>query len=534
MDIGGNQLGCTLVPGAFNGTVGWKKLGSPPGSRGYRYLNRNAPNDDPCRLVLVKDKAVKVVAKATGSLAVPVGVPPGNPDISTVVTLGAGPGYKYCALAPLPHFREIADRLIKARHQPAPPACPPEVPTTTTIPTTSTTASSTTVTTSTVSTSTAVASTTTSTTVTPTTTTTTITGPPNQPPAVSVRAVPNRASIALTVEFTATAVDPDGSIAGIDWRFGDGATGSGASASHGYNTAGIFTAEVTVTDNDGATATASVPITALPLLTASVEQNYPTRLAEGPQGDIYVSDAMVGSVFVYDAALSPLSEIGDLDRPLGVAVDGLGQVYVGNDGRDNVEVYSGGVLVSVIDEGGIQMPNDIAIDEDGNVYVVDSLSDTVKVYAADGTWLRDIGFPGEGDGSLLFPAAVSIAYGGTPELYVADQGRSAVQVFDLAGNFVRTLGGPVPAFSPDWQGRFVRLQSLAIDGQGALHAADSHACRVQIVDPQTGVHQGSYGDYGAEPGQLDLPLDVLITQSGQALIADAENGRIQLLSWDVP
>jgi len=338
----------------------------------------------------------------------------------------------------------------------------------------------------------------------------------------------------LAVSFTATAVDPGGSIAGIDWDFGDGATDSGASVSHTYNKAGIFTAKVTATDNQGGTATASVTVKVLPLATASVDQAYPTRLAEGPQGNFYVSDAKLGAVFVYDAALNPVTEIGDLDKPLGVAVDDLGRVYVGNDGRDNVEVYSGGIQVSVIDPGGIQMPNDIVIDGDGNVYVVDSLADTVKVYNAGGTWLRDIGFPGEGNGSLMFPAAVTIAYGAATELLVADQGRSEVHVFDLAGNFLRAFGGQVGGFSPEWHGLFVRLQSLAIDGTGALHAADSHACRVQIVDPVTGTFQGSYGDYGAGSGEFDLPLDVLITQSGQALVADAENGLVKLLSWVVP
>ncbi|MEZ4424691.1 MAG: PKD domain-containing protein [Gemmatimonadota bacterium] len=55
--------------------------------------------------------------------------------------------------------------------------------------------------------------------------------------------------------------DPDGTIVQYDWDFGDGSTGSGATPSHVYATAGSYTATLTVTDNRGGTATASSAVT---------------------------------------------------------------------------------------------------------------------------------------------------------------------------------------------------------------------------------------------------------------------------------
>jgi PKD repeat protein len=90
------------------------------------------------------------------------------------------------------------------------------------------------------------------------------TGTPNTRPVAVASATPTSGIAPLTVQFSsAGSNDPDGSIASYSWNFGDGtALGTTASPSHVYQTAGSFTAVLTVTDNRGATATASVVITA--------------------------------------------------------------------------------------------------------------------------------------------------------------------------------------------------------------------------------------------------------------------------------
>ncbi len=47
--------------------------------------------------------------------------------------------------------------------------------------------------------------------------------------------------------------DPDGTITGYSWDFGDGTTGSGAKPSHTYSHAGEYTVTLTVTDDEGET-----------------------------------------------------------------------------------------------------------------------------------------------------------------------------------------------------------------------------------------------------------------------------------------
>lgn len=66
----------------------------------------------------------------------------------------------------------------------------------------------------------------------------------------------------LTCNFDGTASsDSDGSIVSYTWTFGDGTTGTGAIVSHTYAAAGTFTITLTVTDDGGASNTASGSVT---------------------------------------------------------------------------------------------------------------------------------------------------------------------------------------------------------------------------------------------------------------------------------
>ncbi|HSE32188.1 MAG TPA: PKD domain-containing protein, partial [Pyrinomonadaceae bacterium] len=83
---------------------------------------------------------------------------------------------------------------------------------------------------------------------------------PNQVPQVSIGATPTSGYAPLNVSFNSSATDPDGSIVSYSWNFGDGQTSTASSTSHVYQSAGSYTARLTVTDNAGASSSAAVTI----------------------------------------------------------------------------------------------------------------------------------------------------------------------------------------------------------------------------------------------------------------------------------
>ncbi|MEE9279927.1 MAG: OmpA family protein [Myxococcota bacterium] len=83
----------------------------------------------------------------------------------------------------------------------------------------------------------------------------------NRAPAVGVVGGPYTGTAPLTVALRADAQDPDGEIVAYAWDLGDGNSSASPSLSHTYRQPGAYTAQLTVTDDGGLTATRSVDIT---------------------------------------------------------------------------------------------------------------------------------------------------------------------------------------------------------------------------------------------------------------------------------
>ncbi len=184
--------------------------------------------------------------------------------------------------------------------------------------------------------------------------------------------------------------------------------------------------------------------------------------------------------------------------------------------------------------GQFEKPVDIAVDRAGDVYVLDEQRACVQIFANDGTFLASIGMPGTGKGQLGRPVGMGLAHDGT--LYVLDVGRKAALVyrerrivseFAVGGTADPFLDLKVDAFTGrvcvlekqtgqirsfdregrpieprafgsvgEWMQQWKKPERLRFDAQGFLYVIDAfqvlHRCDASSPDRQVVARWGGY------------------------------------------
>src|SRR6185436_7376880 len=127
------------------------------------------------------------------------------------------------------------------------------------------------------------------------------------------------------------------------------------------------------------------------------------------------------------------------------------------------EEYLGEIGTYGTRDGQLVWPTSIALDADGSVYVSDEHRHDIQVFSPDGAFLRKWGQFGAADGELNRPSGLAIA-GET--VFVVDHLNNRVQAFTRDGQLLSTFGTPGSG-----DGQFNLPWGIAVDAQEHLYVA---------------------------------------------------------------
>ena len=255
-----------------------------------------------------------------------------------------------------------------------------------------------------------------------------------------------------------------------------------------------------------------------------------------------------------------------LSSPLGVAVDGAGNLYIADWLNHRIrKVDAAGVISTVAGDGTegfggdggpavaaqLYRPEGVAVDGAGNLYIADSSNNRIRkvdagevisTVAGDGTY----GYGGDGGpavaAQLRGPSGVAVD--GAGNLYIADEFNHRIRKVDAAGVISTVAGDGTRGYGfggyggdggPATAAQLSSPEGVAADGAGNLYIADRFNHRIRKVDAggviSTVAGDGTRG-YGGDGGpavaaQLRGPSGVAVDGAGNLYIADYFNNRIR-------
>ncbi len=188
---------------------------------------------------------------------------------------------------------------------------------------------------------------------------------------------------------------------------------------------------------------------------------------------------------------------------------------------DKLKQVATGVIV---DPFGLAKPYGVVAHQ-GRVYVTDTQQRAILMFDIKEKVFKMFGI--EGKGAVTKPLGIDISPAG--EIFVADITAKRIFVYDLEGNFLRTLGNDKLFNRPTSVTTAKNKPVIYVVDTGGI---DSDAHHVLVLDAATGKHLHTIGKRGAAPGEFNLPLQASTAPDGTLYIVDSGNFRVQAFSND--
>jgi PKD repeat protein len=307
---------------------------------------------------------------------------------------------------------------------------------------------------------------------------------PNRPPTAAPTYAPVPARVGQPVTLNANASDVDGSVVNVDWLFGDGATATGATVVRTFTAAGAYSAQLTVTDDDGTAGSGSVLV--------DVVANQPPTLTVSAS----TTSALTGETIAFTA------DAADSDGAIASVAWTFGDGGTAQQATASHAYASAGTFVATAH----------ATDDEG---ATTSATVTVTVRAAGGTGDVTVqlvqgagGYSGTSD-TYLDRYTPGVARGGSTVLNVSASYFAPLLRFAI----FQSEGGPVP------DGATIVTAELALYKRSTYNQTYRlHRLLMPWMASQATWNQRLAGVPWGTPGALGAGTDIDATPDGQVQV----------------
>jgi sugar lactone lactonase YvrE len=200
-----------------------------------------------------------------------------------------------------------------------------------------------------------------------------------------------------------------------------------------------------------------------------------------------------------------------LHFPYGVALDNVGNLFIADYGNQRIRRVDAttGIITTVTGNGvqgfsgdgglatdaNLSNPMGVAVDGAGNLFVADTSNHRIRVVAAvtgiittrSGTGIQ--GFSGDGPATgARLNNPIGVAVDGAGNIFIADFGNQRIRRVDAVTNIIRTrAGNGIQGFSgdggPSGSASVNLPEGVAVDRFGRLFIADTNNHRIRLVVP---------------------------------------------------
>ncbi len=308
--------------------------------------------------------------------------------------------------------------------------------------------------------------------------------------------------------------------------------------------------------------------------------NRPYDVALDGSGNVYIADTFNERIRKVDSSGTITTFAGtgtagfsgdggpateaQLNRPIGVAVDGSGNLYIADGLNYRIrKVDSSGVITTFAGsrttgdhgyggpatEARLYNVNGLAFDRSGNLYIVDPGVRRILKVDSSGIITNFAGFGGAGfrgnggpatDAQFDIPTRVAVDRPGN--VYIADSNNHQIRKVDSSGTITAFAGTGTFGFrgdgGPATAAGFQRPYGVALDRAGNVYITERLGHRVRKVDSSglistiAGTRSRGFGGDGgpATEAQFYEPRGIAVDGSGNIYIADTINHRVRKLT----